>query len=129
MDKNIFKLSDLATVVRSKNAGPFLITLDVFFKDEGTLKIVRDSGAITGPRIAEAYSIREGDIHEITFFEPAAALKITLKRWISSASPGDTDVFGAQQHVPLMNLEVEINGTDSHCTSFGDLFDRRGERA
>jgi len=33
MDKNIFKLSDLATVVRSKNAGPFLITLDVFFKD------------------------------------------------------------------------------------------------
>ncbi len=108
MDKKTLKLSDLATVIRSKNAGPFLITLDVFFKDEATFKIVRDSGAITRHRIAEIYRIREDDIHEITFFEPAVALKITLKRWISSASPGDTDVFGAQQHVPLMNLQVKI---------------------
>jgi len=108
MDKKTFKMSDLATVVRSKNAGPFLITLDVFFKDEGTFRIVRDSGSITGYRIAEVYRIKEDDIYEITFFEPAAALKITLKRPISSSSPGDTDVFGAQQHVPLMNLQVEI---------------------
>jgi hypothetical protein len=104
MDKKIFKLSDLATVIRSKNAGPFLITLDVFFKDEETFRIVRDSGVITMHGIAEIYRIKENDIHEITFFEPAAALKVTLKRWVSSSAPGDTDVFGAQQHVPLMNL-------------------------
>jgi hypothetical protein len=46
------------------------------------------------------------DVLEVTFFEPAWALKISLKRWVSSAAPGDTDVFGAQQHVPLMNLPL-----------------------
>jgi len=102
------RLSDLATVIRSKNAGPFLITLDVFFKDAETFSRVRDSGAITRQEIAEVYRVPEGDIQEITFFEPAAALKITLKRWISSAAPGDTDVFGAQQHVPLMNLPLSL---------------------
>jgi len=108
MNHAVVRLSDLATVIRSKNAGPFLVTLDVFFKDEGTFKAVRDSEAITGKVIAEAYRIREDDIEEITFFEPAAVLKITLKRWVSSAAPGDTDVFGAQQHVPLMNLCVLV---------------------
>ncbi len=80
MNMTARKLSDLATVIRSKNAGPFLITLDVFFRDDETFRLVRDSGAITRHVIAEAYRIEEDDIHEITFFAPAAALKITLKR-------------------------------------------------
>ena len=103
------KLSDLSTVIRSKNAGPFLITLDVFFKDEETFRAVRNSGSITRHMIAEAYRIKEEDIEEITFFEPAAVLKITFKRLVSSASPGDTDVFGAQQHIPLMNLSLNLD--------------------
>ena len=97
-------LSDVATVIRSKNAGPFLLTLDVFFADQATFREVRDSGTITPGRISALYRIPESDICEITFFEPAAALKITLKRPVSSAAPGDTDVFGAQQHVPLAGL-------------------------
>ena len=102
------RLSDFANVIRSKNAGQFLITLDVFFNDAETFERVRDSGTITHPVIADAYRVPEGDIQEITFFEPAAALKITLKRAISSAAPGDTDVFGAQQHVPLMNVSLRL---------------------
>jgi len=100
------RLADLATVVRSKNAGPFVLTLDVFFKNEEAFRKVRDSGAVTVARIAELYRIEAADVLAVTFFEPAAALKISLKRWVSSAAPGDTDVFGAQQHVPLMNLRV-----------------------
>lgn len=102
-------MADLATVIRSKNAGPFLITLDVFFYDEETFQKVRDAGVITSALIAKTYQIEETDIHELTFFKPAAALKITLKRWVSSAAPGDTDVFGAQQHVPLMNLSFQLD--------------------
>ena len=100
------RMKDLATVIRSKNAGPFELTLDVFFKDEESFERVRDSGIITRARIAGLYNIAESDVLGITFFEPASALKITIKRRISSASPGDTDVFGAQQHAPLLNLEI-----------------------
>jgi hypothetical protein len=97
-------LSDVATVIRSKNAGPFLLTLDVFFTDLAAFRKVRDAGTITPERISAQYRIPQSDICEITFFEPAAALKITLKRPVSSAAPGDTDVFGAQQHMPLAGL-------------------------
>lgn len=109
MSKKALCLADVATVIRSKNAGPFVLTLDVFFKNRKTFQKVRDAGVITSLRIAELYNVDETDVLEVTFFEPADALKISLKRWKSSASPGDTDVFGAQQHVPLMMMSLEPN--------------------
>jgi hypothetical protein len=101
-------LADLASVIRSKNAGPFVLTFDVFFKEREIFQKVRDAGAITKANLAELYHVSENDILEVTFFEPAEALKISIKRWVSSAAPGDTDVFGAQQHVPLMSLSLNL---------------------
>lgn len=85
-----------------------MLTLDVFFRSREIFQKVRDAGVITRARLSELYGVRENDILEITFFEPADALKISIKRWVSSAAPGDTDVFGAQQHVPLMSLGFEL---------------------
>jgi hypothetical protein len=101
-------LADLASVIRSKNAGPFVLTLDVFFKDREAFQKVREAGVITKASLADLYRVSEDEILELTFFEPAEALKISIKRWVSSAAPGDTDVFGAQQHVPLMSLRFEL---------------------
>jgi hypothetical protein len=108
MTESTVCLADLASVIRSKNAGPFVITLDVFFKEGETFRKVRDAGVITKASLAKLYRVSEDDILEVTFFEPAEALKISIKRWVSSAAPGDTDVFGAQQHVPLMSLSFEL---------------------
>ncbi len=108
MTESAVCLADLASVVRSKNAGPFVLTFDVFFNEGETFRKVRDAGVITKASLAELYRVSENDILEITFFEPAEALKISIKRWVSSAAPGDTDVFGAQQHVPLMSLSFEL---------------------
>ena len=108
MTESTVCLADLASVIRSKNAGPFVLTLDVFFKDREIFQKVRDAGVITKARLAKLYRVSENDILEVTFFEPAEALKISIKRWVSSAAPGDTDVFGAQQHVPLMSLSFEL---------------------
>jgi len=99
-------LQNLATVIRSKNAGPFELTMDVFFKDAVSFEMARESGAITAARVADLYKVDVDEVLGITWFEPVLALKVTLKRRISSASPGDTDVFGAQQHVPLMMLAL-----------------------
>jgi len=108
MSESTVCLADLASVIRSKNAGPFVLTLDVFFKDKNAFQKVRDAGVITKAALAELYRVREDEILEVTFFEPAEALKISIKRWVSSAAPGDTDVFGAQQHVPLMSLKLKL---------------------
>ena len=55
------KLTDITDVVRSKNSGPYELTLDIMFK-----------------------------------------------RPICSGNLGETDVYGAQQHAPLLDIVLDI---------------------
>jgi hypothetical protein len=102
------RLQDAARVVRSKNAGPFELTLDVFFQSAELFHRVRDLGAINPVSVARRYRLPSSEAVKIYWFEPASALKITLPRWTVSGGLGDRDVFGAQQHVPLMEWEFEF---------------------
>jgi Domain of unknown function (DUF4387) len=99
-------LADLATVVRSKNAGPYEITFDILFPDRETYARVRDSGALTSGRLAALYQIGDGDVSVCTFFEPALAFKFTILREDGQGSVGERDTFGAQQHAPLLGIEM-----------------------
>lgn len=100
------RLVDLATVLRSKNSGPFSITLDVLFDDEKTYRRVKSSGVINPKKIADLYHIDEDHITELVFFDQGLGVKITYDREISSGTVGDRDVYGAQQHAPLFNIEI-----------------------
>lgn len=71
-------VKDVALVVRSKNAGPYELTLDLMFPDENTYDEVR--GSITKERIAELYKIDVSQVLSIVHFAPAHAVKITLVR-------------------------------------------------
>ena len=102
------KLKDAARIIRSKNAGPFELTLDVFFKDRDAFDRVKASGRITSSLAASLYGVSEDEVISVTWFDPALALKITIVRALPSGSPGDTDVFGAQQHAPLLELSLEL---------------------
>ena len=99
------KLKDLAKVVRSKNAGALLLTLDIIFEDVAVYERVRDSNVLNVHTIADLYGVSDNHI-EIVPFDVAHAIKITLPRAVLAGSLGDTDVYGAQQHAPLLNVEV-----------------------
>ncbi len=99
-------LYELADIVRSKNAGPFLVTLDVFIRNEEDYEHVKHSEVITKAAIASAYGIDEDHVVGIYFWDPARAVKITLRRAVSSGAPGDDDVYGAAMHMPLMGLVI-----------------------
>jgi hypothetical protein len=99
-------IGDHATFISSKNAGPFLITIDVVFDSRESFELARDSGQITPERVAELYKRDVSDVVGIYFFGPANALKVTMRRSVPSGSPGDTDVYGAQQHVPMMRFPL-----------------------
>ncbi|MHA2394496.1 MAG: DUF4387 domain-containing protein [Promethearchaeota archaeon] len=101
-------LTELATVIRSKNAGPFKITLDIFFNNEENYLKVKGSGAITRETIAKLYKIHENRILGIYFVDKVHGIKITILRGPSSGSATDTDVYGAQQHAPLLALEIPL---------------------
>lgn len=101
-------IRDLAKVVRSKNCSPFELTLDIIFQEPEVYRSLKEREAIDAALIARVYGIDEGQIKKVIWFDPAAAVKITLKRGVSSGSPGDSDVYGAQQHAPLLQLEFEV---------------------
>jgi hypothetical protein len=99
-------IGDIAKFVTSKNAGPFLLTLDIVFPDEPTYRRFTRLRALDRATIARLYSIAEDDVLAIIEFDPAHAMKVTLRRPWASGAVGETDVYGAQQHVPLMQHPV-----------------------
>jgi hypothetical protein len=99
-------LGELAQVVRSKQAGPYRLTLDVVFDDPAVYQRVRRSGAINAERVARLYGVTPETITRLIDFEPGQAFKITMKRHLPAGDPGDTDVYGACQAAPLLDLEV-----------------------
>jgi hypothetical protein len=104
MKKNI---QEAARVIRSKNSGPYELTLDIMFKDRRYFELFRAQNVINPDIICRLYCIPPADILGILYFEPAQAVKITMKRRIPSGALGDGDIYGAQQHAPLLEIEFE----------------------
>jgi hypothetical protein len=102
------KMYKLAKVLRSKNAGPFRTTLDILFDADEPYRRVRDSGVLTREYIAQLYGIEKKDVYGIFHADAVRGIKITINKPAGMAS-GDIhcrDLFGGQQHIPLLSIEV-----------------------
>ena len=102
------KLTDIASVIRSKNSGPYELTLDIIFNDFNTYERIKLDGFINEELICKLYNVSPDKIISIVAFDPAKAIKATIKRPLCSGDLGETDVYGAQQHAPLLDLEFDI---------------------
>ncbi len=100
------RLRDLASVLRSKNSGPFELTLDVVFGDDETYRAVKASGVLSRATVARLYNIPEDRVLVAEFFDPALAFKATIVRPRPSGTVGETDTYGGQQHAPLLDLAI-----------------------
>jgi len=103
-----FKLFDCADVIRSKNSGPYELTFDIIFKEQQMFERFRDANVMTKEIFAKLYGIKETDITGIIAFAPAKAIKITIVRPLASGDLGECDVYGAQQHAPLLEFEFNM---------------------
>ena len=99
------KLTDIASVVRSKNAGPTTLTVDLMFMDEDGYRTALASPALSAVAIAELYGL-SGNAVRVVPFPQARAIKLVMDRPLIAGSPGDRDVYGAQQHAQLLAVEL-----------------------
>ncbi|KAI0153664.1 hypothetical protein BJ166DRAFT_627574 [Pestalotiopsis sp. NC0098] len=97
---------DIAKVVRSKNSGPFELTLDIMFDNIESYQRVKDANILTNDVIRNLYRVQDEDIITNMYFDPAMAWKCTLKRPWAQGSVGERDTLGTQQHAPLLSLRV-----------------------
>ncbi|HEY8463979.1 MAG TPA: DUF4387 domain-containing protein [Bacillota bacterium] len=102
------KLVELAKTIRSKNAGTDKITFDIIFREKEKYDLVRKSGVITKEKMAQLFGIPEARITDFVEFDPAYAIKFTIKRLRPSGSFGEGDVFGCQQYPPLLDIEIPM---------------------
>jgi hypothetical protein len=103
------------SLIRSKDAGPFMLTIDLFFVDADTREAFMAAGVFSAQRIGALYSV---DPEQVQTFELADidALKVSFPRPVASGEFGDTDITGGQQYAILVDmiaaLEIEGEGSD-----------------
>jgi hypothetical protein len=98
-------LGEIAKAIRSKNAGPFWITLDVFFESDADFAQVQMAGVLTAERIGELYGVDPALVK--TFELPGIkAMKFSMPRSVVAGSFEDRDLHAGQQHVPLAEVLI-----------------------
>ncbi len=97
-------LGDIAQV-RSKNAGPFWLTIDIFLADHDTYTRVMTSPAADPETYAGIYGV---DPHQVQVFalEQLNAVKVSFPRPTGQGSPADRDMHGGQQYIPLLHTPL-----------------------
>jgi hypothetical protein len=96
---------DVAELVRSKNAGPFWQTLDVFLPDDDSYRLVAESSNLSEDVIARLYRVAVEDV-KIFRLPSIRVVKISFPRPTTQGGVEDRDMHAGQQHVPLAELAL-----------------------
>jgi hypothetical protein len=67
---------------------------------------VRRARVLSRESISALYRIPDSRVSDFVEYDAGCAIKFTIYRDRPSGSPGDPDIFGAQQYAPLLDIEV-----------------------
>ncbi|MEU0468371.1 DUF4387 domain-containing protein [Amycolatopsis sp. NPDC006131] len=99
------RLRDIATHVRSKNAGPFWLTVDVFLPDRASFDRAVASGLTDRAVLGTTYDVDPATV--LVFAVPDLhVVKVSFPRPTTQGARDDRDMHGGQQFVPLLDLAV-----------------------
>ena len=97
-------VGEIARSVRSKNAGPFWVTVDVFFADSATFEKV--SGTLKSASVADVLSV---ELDELMRFDlpNISVIKFSFPRSVIQGSRFDRDMHGAQYANLISAIRIE----------------------
>jgi len=99
------KLLDVCRHVRSKNAGPFWITVDLFFKNADCYAQYVDSHALQKETIARVFGIDPSAVKRFRVPD-LNVLKLSFPRKVPQGGYLERDMHGGQQYVRLLPLDL-----------------------
>jgi hypothetical protein len=98
-------LGGVAKYVRSKNAGPFWATIDIFCDDARSFTQVKNSRVVAPETIAGIYHVDPATV--LVFALPDLnVVKISFPRPQIQGHRFERDMHFGQQYVSLLDLEV-----------------------
>jgi hypothetical protein len=101
----MLKLGDIASLVRSKVAGPFWVTIDVFFPDRASYAQWHNNAALAPESIGRIYNV-PAEAVSIYPVETLNMVKISYPRPQPQGGVVERDLHSGQQFVYLLNAEL-----------------------
>lgn len=100
------KVSEICRHVRSKNAGPFWITLDLSFPDSESFERYADAGALQPAAIGALYDVDAAQVKRF-LVRNLSVLKISYPRRSPQGGAMERDMHGGQQYIRLLDVELD----------------------
>lgn len=98
-------VGDIAYYVRSKNAGPFWVTIDIFCDSDEDFQRFAESSLLTREAVAGAYHVDARDV-KVFFLPLLKAMKISYPRLCPQGGRDERDMHSGQQYIQIMDLPV-----------------------
>lgn len=99
------KLSEVCRHVRSKNAGPFWITLDLSFADRQTFDRYANAAALRPAAIGALFNVDSEQVKRFLVSD-LAVMKISYPRRRPQGGALERDMHGGQQYIRLLDVEL-----------------------
>jgi len=99
------KVSEVCSHVRSKNAGPFWITLDLWFPDGASFERHAGAPALQPDAIAALYEVEPSLVKRFAIPQ-LRVVKISYPRVRPQGGAMERDMHGGQQYVRLLDVEL-----------------------
>ena len=96
-------IGSLAELVRSKNAGPFWQTIDIFFSTDENYRVVAENQTLRADTIARLYQVAPDSV-QIYRLPDIRVVKISFPRPTNQGGIHDRDMHAGQQHIPMSQL-------------------------
>lgn len=99
------KVSEVCRYVRSKNAGPFWITVDLFFRDAEAFAMFADAPQLSARAVAALFRVEEATVKR--FAVPSLhVVKISFPRLQPQGGVIERDMHGGQHFVRLLDVAL-----------------------
>lgn len=110
------KLKDICRHVRSKNAGPFWVTIDVFFSSPAHFAIYAGSQSL-GPALFQALYGTDPALVKRIPMPSLHMIKISYPRAHPQGWMGERDMHQGQSFARLLDIEILPVGVSDETTS------------
>jgi hypothetical protein len=103
------KVSEVCRHIRSKNAGPFWITIDLSFPDRDTYERYVHAPQLQPPAIGALFEVDAALVKHFPV-DDLQVLKISYPRRTPQGGAMERDMHGGQQYIRLLDVDITEQG-------------------
>ncbi len=98
-------LKDVARYVRSKNAGPFWVTVEIFCETAQDYEMIKSSPNLSPEKVSELYHV-DPDKMKIFYLDDLYIIKYSFPRPQPQGHKYENDMHAGQQYIRLTDVEI-----------------------